>query len=205
MRFVPGKRLVPAAISLAFVLAACGGSAHAGGHAQTGAVISQSSIAGASLGQQRSYYKRLFGRKPLEKIFNRYPHRALLPYLEWSDQRLAAFFGPAGSGAILIDTWNKAYRTAAGVGPCTPLARLKAVYGKRLRQVPWNPDAYTVGNHLLFRVDFGVGSARVFSVALYWGLTAQETGITPTNRHGIALPFAASVVESSVADVGGCA
>jgi hypothetical protein len=187
-----------------------GGSSNGGalagtGQAHTGADISQSSIAGVSLGLQRSDYERLFGRKALQGIY-RAPEtlkgiygasRVSLSYLDWYGHRFAAYFGPAGGGAILIDTWNKAYRTAAGVGPGTPVARLKAVYGERLRQSPlMAPDAYELGSHLVFAVD--ENDAYVSSVALYRGPTRQYR-----YRNGVGLPFAADVARSCTG-VGGC-
>lgn len=99
-----------------------------------GAGISESSIAGASLGQRARAYEHLFGKKQGNGIET----QTHFPYLTWYRRKIAIYFGPAGGGAILIDTWNKAYRTAAGVGPCTSFARLKKVYGKRLKPSRWN-------------------------------------------------------------------
>jgi hypothetical protein len=80
----------------------------------------------------------------------------------------------------LIDAWNKAYRTAAGVGPCTSIARLKAAYGERLKPAKWNTQhgkvfAYTLGSHLLFAANGAPVPARhVTSVVLYSGGPGQE-------------------------------
>jgi serine/threonine-protein kinase len=168
------------ALAIAVTLLATYEPARAPAHAV--AAISERSIAGASLGLERSDYRRLFGGHPAKG--NDTTTGKLLPYLSWYGRRLVAYFGrvgPAGGGAFLIDTWNRRYRTAAGVGPCTSIARLKAVYGKRLK--PSAPNtlggrvyAYTLGSHLIFAANAHPPdpAKHVTSVALYSGGLRQD-------------------------------
>jgi hypothetical protein len=71
--------------------------------------------------------------------------------------------------AVEITTWNKAFRTARGVGPCTTVKRLKRAYGRKLKPSKQNiiggrVYGYTLGKHLYF----AAGDARhVTAVALY--------------------------------------
>ena len=53
-----------------------------------------------------------------------------------------------------ITTWNKDFRTAAGVGPCSSIADLKSAYGnalsrRRTNTIDGKVYAYMVG-HLIF-------------------------------------------------------
>ena len=98
---------------------------------------------------------------------------------------------------IIITTWNDAFRTAAGVGPCSTIDELKAAYGSRLRPSKFNTQegkvyAYTVGKNLLFAANGAppTPSKYVTSVALYDGSAPGAN-----KPHG-SLPFAGFVALS---------
>ena len=66
-----------------------------------------------------------------------------------TSRKIAVYFasgepqGEIRSGAaraVEITTWNRADRTADGVGPCSTLAQLKAAYGARLKLAPGTPS-----------------------------------------------------------------
>jgi hypothetical protein len=134
----------------------------------TGPAITRRTIAGARLGLTEAAYRRTLG-PPVSASTLEAPHgwtRLLFPR-----RRLSVYFarGRRGTGTV-VTTWNPAYRTAAGVGPCTSISRLRAVYGKALS--PSDRDsfngivfAWTLGRTLLFTSN----NLYVRSVALYAG------------------------------------
>jgi hypothetical protein len=76
--------------------------------------------------------------------------------------------------ADVITTWNKDFRTAAGIGPCSTIAEMKKAYGNAV--VPslfgTSPDgkkvhSWVVGRNLLFSV--GQNQKTISAVALYMG------------------------------------
>jgi class 3 adenylate cyclase len=143
------------------------------------ASISENSIAGASLGQLRSGYEHLFGSEPGSGIET----QTHFPYLTWDNREIAVYFGQLGGGGVVIDTWNKAYRTAAGVGPCSSFAQVKKAYGSRLKPSRWNKAqgkyyAYTLGPHLIFASNARPPTSPtvVSSVALYYGPPQKKPG-----------------------------
>ena len=78
--------------------------------------------------------------------------------------------------AQIITTWNRSYRTAAGIGPCSTLAAAQSAYGAH-----WKPSshgivlkhahglhsAYVVGNNLIFAMT--ADGRTILAVGLYEG------------------------------------
>lgn len=145
--------------------------------------ITPTSIAGAKLGLGKAAYKKLLG-SPLRfqaagggKVTEPgWQQPSNYTRLVFAKRKLNVFFADGVDRAVEITTWNKAYRTPEGVGPCSTLAQLKAAYGRRLK-----PDSgstigvlaysYRVGRSLIFTFDGPPPnpSEAVTSVALYDG------------------------------------
>ncbi len=167
---------VAAAVTAGFVLE--GG---AGRHERS--QITQSAIAGAPLGRSAGYYRKHFG--PLS-----YSLAGVVDYptLSFQQPEVAVYFPkqktsiPApGQRAHIITTWNRSYRTAAGIGPCSTLAAAKRAYGARwkpsrdgivLKHADGVHSAYVVGNNLIFETQDG---QTVSAVGLYEG-NPHDTG-----------------------------
>jgi hypothetical protein len=119
--------------------------------------ITQTSIAGAKLGLPASAYKQLLG-KPVRRLRGTVDNPGQpedRSRLVFSKRKLSVFFVDGIKGSTEITTWNRSYRTAAGVGPCTTIQRLKAAYGNRLKPSKFNTQdgivyAWTVGKNLIF-------------------------------------------------------
>jgi hypothetical protein len=152
------------------------------------AAITPSSIAGAKLGLGKVAYLKLLGRpvrfqaagggNPTEGGFQQPSNYSRLLFAK---RGMYVYFQDGVPGAVEITTWNKAYRTAEGVGPCSTLAQVKAAYGSRLGRDPGSivvkggkTFGYIVGRSLIFSFpDSGahplVPSEYVTAVALYDG------------------------------------
>ena len=126
--------------------------------------VSQSKIGGVPLGLTNPVYKHRLGlgwREDIAQVPN-------LPVLIFNNRKLAVYFDKPGGNAIEITTWNRDYKTATGVGPCSTVDQLKRAYGNRLEIVKSSfqhgiANAYKVG-----RLIFGTnGKPQVTAVALY--------------------------------------
>src|SRR5262249_19594303 len=89
-----------------------------------------------------------------------------------SRRNLGAYFVGTTDKAVELTTWNKADRTAEGVGPCSTLTDLRRVYGKRLKASPNNRHGnlvfgWIVGKHLFFAMGPLERPTVVQSVAIY--------------------------------------
>jgi tRNA A-37 threonylcarbamoyl transferase component Bud32 len=190
-------------LSAAAVLAV--GSAVAGGFLATGddpsrppVAISQTSIAGATLGLKMNAYKRLFGRGWREDVLT----QADFPILIHHPRRQSVYFDGKSRKAIILTTWNRNHRTAEGVGPCSSVEELKDAYGSDVKPSRWNTIkgkvyAYTVGENLLFAVG-GLPpnpGKTVTAVALYDGDGPRNDGRGVDVEFGTR-PFAGFVVLS---------
>ena len=146
------------------------------GHAsavKTTVFITPRGFVNAPLGLKLDEYKSIFGVGWREDVFT--PPQ--FPVLYYFDRGFGIYAGHAGGSSIVMTTWNKHYTTAAGVGPCTPIARLKDVYGNALRPSPANTVdgvvyAYVIG-HLIFGAygPPGKPSKTVTAVGVYRGTT----------------------------------
>ena len=167
-------------ITAAIAVAAIG--IHAGQAATASSSITPTSIAGAKLGLGKVAYEKLLGGparfqaagggKVAEPGWQQPGNYTRLAFAK---RKLYVFFADGVDHAVEITTWNKAYRTAEGVGPCSTLAQLKAAYGGRLKPDPGGtvngtPYSYFVGRSLLFTFDGAPNpTPTVTSVALYDG------------------------------------
>jgi hypothetical protein len=173
------RRWVIAVATAAVIAAAVGAGLvldEAGGHLRP--EITQRAIAGAPLGRSAKYYRRHFG--PLSYSLAGFVD---YPTLTFGTPEVAVYFPkqktaiPApGRRAHIIATWNRSYRTAAGIGPCSTVAAAKNAYGAR-----WKPSrdgiiwkhtggvhsAYVVGNNLIFEIT--PDGRRILAVGLYEG------------------------------------
>lgn len=129
--------------------------------------ITQRSIGGAALGLARSEYPNaLAGPSRLDRLDRAltrlvFPGLGLDVYLEH------------GKGVALM-TYSRAFRTAESVGPCSPVAALRATYGDRLRRLPASGP---VSLYRLGSVVFRVAGDRVGAIAVGTGtLAAQAAG-----------------------------
>ena len=143
----------------------------------TAGMISGSSIAGAKLGGTKADYAKLLGAGTEEEILRRNPAFFRLG----SGTRRAVYFKRKTGKAILITTWSRTDRTAAGVGPCSPIATVKKVYGDRLK--PSKTETYSDGPHAyrLGNVIFGAyhASKHVTAVGVFTDVTeATATDFT---------------------------
>jgi len=162
-----------AAIVAAAVLAAVFATHGHSSALQTKVFITPRGFVNAPLGLKSNEYKAIFGVGWREDVF--VPPQ--FPVLYYFDRRFGIYFDRPGGSSIIMTTWNKHYRTAAGVGPCTSIGRLKDVYGNALRPSPNNTFhgkafAYVIG-HLIFGANGPPGhpSPTVTAVGVYRGTT----------------------------------
>jgi serine/threonine-protein kinase len=171
---------IAVAVAAAVAVAVGAGLAlvEAGGHVRP--EITQRAIAGAPLGRSVKYYRRHFGP-------GGYSLAGWVDYptLTFGTPEVAVYFPkqetpiPApGRRAQIITTWNRSYRTTAGIGPCSTFAAAKHVYGARWKPSPdgivWKHtggvhSAYAVGNNLIFEIT--PDGRTILAVGLYEGDT----------------------------------
>jgi len=164
------------ALALASVSIALGLVIGRGDHAEPlvkKVFITPRGFVNAPLGLKSDEYKAIFGVGWREDRF--VPPQ--FPVLYYFDRGFGIYFDQPGGTAIIMTTWNKHYETAAGVGPCTSIARLKDVYGNALQPssastVNGKVYAYKVG-HVIFGANGPPGhpSATVTAVGVYSGTT----------------------------------
>lgn len=168
------KRIVATAACTLGAIALTG----AGAWAVSPAPISQVSIAGAKLGMSAAAVKTAVGgsvQKGRGTVDN--PGQPdSYARLAFSKRKVAAYFEDGADKAIIVTTWNKAYRTAAGVGPCSTLAQVKAAYRSALKPSKHATlpsglvTGYRVGKNLFFAFDGApTPSPTVTAVGLYNG------------------------------------
>ena len=134
--------------------------------------IQPASIAGATLGLSQPAYEQLLGKPYAIAKLEGNRGRLIFP-----KRKLTVEF-PSNGKADGIVTWNKAYRTAAGVGPCSPAAALTKAYGSSLKPFKFQGKvaAYRMGK-LSFRVDGGRVAAVMLSapsLSIFTLLNATE-------------------------------
>ncbi len=168
-----GVAIVVAAVAALIGDVAIGGSPSPTTPPAAAAAISQTAIAGATLGRPSAIYKTLFGGYRESTIAG--PGYDMLAFQQ---PEVAVYFPSRGKGAIIITTWNKNYRTAKGIGPCSTVAAMKRAYGNAVK--PSRDSAlsdgraygYVVGNNLVFETQ---DLSTISAVGLYRG-SPQNTG-----------------------------
>jgi hypothetical protein len=172
------------AFMLASALTALAVSAAAGAGAGSPA-IQPGSIAGAKLGLGKAAYKHQLGSAVRFEAAGGgdmsepgFQQPADYARLVFTKRKINIYFKGGVDHAIQITTWNKAYKTKEGIGPCSSLAQLKAAYGKRLQPNPMNTNrdtgevySYVVGRTLLFNLTDTPGAIprQVNAVTLFDG------------------------------------
>jgi hypothetical protein len=140
---------------------------------ETRVFITPRGFVNAPLGLGYNEYKAIFGVGWREDVF--VPPR--FPVLYYFDRAFGIYFDKPGGHSIIMTTWNPHYRTNAGVGPCTPLRVLRAVYGNALRPSPDNTVNGKVYAYIVGRIVFGANgppghpSKTVTAVGVYRGTT----------------------------------
>lgn len=125
--------------------------------AQT-AVIEPSSIAGAKTGLTKAAYKLLLGKPvSVEYLENDYSR------LYFPRRKMEVYFHGNVNAGVVVGTWNRAYRTAKDIGPCSSVSALRAAYGSRLARVLVGGS---LAGYRLGRLVFAVDRGRVRAVSL---------------------------------------
>jgi hypothetical protein len=160
--------------------------------------VSQSSIAGIHLGMTIPQVKRLLGTPWRQDVFSAPGY----PTLIFHERDVSVYFDGKKPRAIIVTTWNPAYRTAAGVGPCSKLADAKRAFGSALEPSRWNTQhgrvyGYTLGQNLFVAMieTHDRISDTIGVVALYDGNGPHDDGTGVDVRNG-TLPFAGYVALS---------
>lgn len=180
--------VVLAAVAAAVSAAVAAGLALDESHAHVRAQITEKAIAGAPLGRPAGYYRRHFG-----PLVHSLAGVVDFPTLTFGTPEVAVYFPrqktaiPApGRRAQIIATWNRSYRTAAGIGPCSTFAAAKRAYGVRWKPSPhgivWKHtggvhSAYVVGNNLIFEIT--PDGRTILAVGLYKGGGLQSGNDSP--------------------------
>jgi hypothetical protein len=142
------KRILTAAVCASIVAFATTAAAETPG-------ITQESIGGVKLGLSPATYKRLIG-EPAFKLPLTHPDKKPTGFWRLVFPRLSVYFQPKRSrGGAVITTWDRTYKTALGMGPCSTLTELKLAYGNQLKPSKFNTQhgvvfAYTLGKNLIF-------------------------------------------------------
>jgi hypothetical protein len=144
------------------------------GSARTAVAITPDSIADIRLGMTQAKANALLA-KPVRVDRLELGYQRLVS----GKQKLEVYFQQAALGVVTVTTWNRALKTAKGIGPCSSVAALKRAYGVRLR--PFRQGgrivAYRLGN-LIFATKGGqivrvVGLGRT-APTIFVALNAPE-------------------------------
>jgi len=139
-----------------------------GGEAHRPITITPTEIDGARLGDSTELLQRMWGSG--EQLSEQFPPNYSV--LTERTRYLSAYFQGVNDKAVEITTWDAHDRTAEGIGPCSTVARLKQVYGTRLKPNPSSvhdgvASAWTVGEHLSFVSGAPRAPSIVNSVSLF--------------------------------------
>jgi len=173
-----GSRLA-AAITLAGLAAGIAAGAVTAGRAPT---ITQASIAGVKLGVTMAQAKALLGR-PVQRSVGTFDNPGQPDNwirLAFPKREVSVYFEQGNPHAVMVTTWNKTDLTAAGIGPCTPRAKAKKVYGTALKPSKHTDPGggYTLGGHLFIGFDSPPATAApgVTAIGLFGSTVASYAG-----------------------------
>jgi hypothetical protein len=158
--------------------------------------ITATSIAGAKLASAKLSNTRLLGAPfryqaaGQKEIPTGFQHPDNYTRLVFAKRKMNIYFKDGVDKAIQITTWNKAYKTAAGIGPCSTVVALKKAYGRKLKPSKWSTQngqtfVYTMGDLLFAATDF----THVTAVGLY------DSKAPGANEEGGTLPYAGYVIQ----------
>jgi hypothetical protein len=154
--------------------------------------IGPRTIVGAKLGRSATAYKQLLGSSVhLDTPPKGFTDPENYTRLVFPKRKMYVYFKDDIDKAVIITTWNKAYKTAAGIGPCSTVAELKQAYGSKLKPSKWstqngNTYVYTMGDRLFAAADL----VHVTAVGLY------DSKAPGANKSGGALPYAGFIIQA---------
>jgi serine/threonine-protein kinase len=180
-----GVGAVVASAAAAFAVVA----AHSGATARRAAPsarpeITQTAIHGARLGLLASAYERLLVPRGITPGFGRAKDLDSGYTSIWFGRRkVAVYFAPGTKRGTILTTWNAAYRTAAGIGPCSTIEAMQKAYGDAVHPTWAGTDpktgtiwSWAVGDNLLFNSE---NHRTITAVALYNGDPAHTRHNSP--------------------------
>jgi hypothetical protein len=147
--------------------------------------ITRTSIDGVTLGRRAGFYKRTLGGYQSSVVDPGFPT------LSFEMPAISVYFPKHSRRAFIITTWNRTFRTAEGIGPCSTLALMHQIYGRRV--VPTyagsSPDgkvhsSWQLGRSLLFMTQ---DHKTISSVVLFKGpVNARAPNQSPGTHQGWA-------------------
>lgn len=146
-------------------------------------MISQSSIAGIRLGMTKaqSLARLGAGTTTRQGTYDNPGQPGDWTAIVSNKRKVAVYFAGGRDKAVMVTTWNPAYKSAAGAGPCLPITGLKKLYRSTIRPNPHGTIngkvyAYAVGKNLMFAADGRPPnpSPVVTAVGLYRGSGGDE-------------------------------
>jgi serine/threonine-protein kinase len=177
-RRIVAAAAVLAAVIVAVVALAVAESRSTSAHPSAANEITQTAIGGISLRHTRHWYTAKLGPSVSTVLSD--PH---FPTMSFHGPEMAVYFPAKGHGtrADIITAWGKNFRTPEGIGPCSSVAQMHSVYGKRLH-ADWADTrgkthfAWRLGRNLLFITP---KNATVTTVVLFEGIPHEPHGNSP--------------------------
>ena len=134
-------------------------------------LIAPKSIAGARLGLTQREYTRVLGRLHFTTRF-----AGGLTRLEYHKGEIHVFVSRKSGRGVGLFTAADEFRTARGVGPCSPVQKLRSAYGARLRPVKSATTQQVVG-YRLGTITFVATGPDVRSVLVSAGHVPLQTAL----------------------------
>jgi predicted Ser/Thr protein kinase len=179
----PARRRLIAAVAIAAVAAGIGvGFALEDGGASRHfrPEITRTSIDGVTLRRTAAFYDRKLGGYQSSVVDPGFPTHT------FEQPGVAVYFPKHSRRAFIITTWNRTFRTAEGIGPCSTLAQMHEIYGRRV--VPtyhgtthdgrhWS---WQLGRSLLFMTQ---DQKTISEVVLFEGPPNPSSSAQPPGTH----------------------